>query len=58
VLLPSICHRDVTPAPDATATEAAQIDPIPEWFDQFLNDRQTRKPSAHRGVPFPHRRET
>ncbi len=28
-------------------TEAAEIDPIPEWFSQFLNDRQTRKPSAH-----------
>ena len=28
-------------------TEAAEVDPIPEWFSQFLNDRQTRKPSAH-----------
>ena len=28
-------------------TEAAEVDPFPEWFSQFLNDRQTRKPSAH-----------
>jgi integrase/recombinase XerC len=28
-------------------TEAAEVDEIPEWFSQFLNDRQTRKPSAH-----------
>jgi integrase/recombinase XerC len=28
-------------------TAAAEVDPIPKWFSQFLNDRQTRKPSAH-----------
>ena len=28
-------------------TAAAEVDPIPEWFSQFLNGRQTRKPSAH-----------
>jgi hypothetical protein len=28
-------------------TTGAEVDPIPEWFSQFLNDRQTRKPSAH-----------
>jgi integrase/recombinase XerC len=28
-------------------TEPADAHPIPEWFSQFLNDRQTRKPSAH-----------
>ena len=28
-------------------TAAAEADPIPEWFIEFLNDRQTRKPSAH-----------
>jgi integrase/recombinase XerC len=28
-------------------TAAAVVDPILEWFSQFLNDRQTRKPSAH-----------
>ena len=28
-------------------TAAAVVDPFPEWFTQFLNDRQTRKPSAH-----------
>jgi integrase/recombinase XerC len=27
--------------------ELAEVDSIPEWFSQFLNDRQTRKPSAH-----------
>ena len=32
---------------DDANTEAAEVDPIPEWFSQFLNDRQTRKPSAH-----------
>lgn len=25
----------------------AEVDPLPEWFTQFLNDRQTRKPSTH-----------
>ena len=25
----------------------ATVHPFPEWFSQFLNDRQTRKPSAH-----------
>jgi len=28
-------------------TEAAEVDPIREWFTQFLNDRATRKPSVH-----------
>ena len=28
-------------------TEAAEVDSLPAWFSQFLNDRQTRKPSAH-----------
>jgi integrase/recombinase XerC len=28
-------------------TEAAEVDSLPEWFTEFLNDRQTRKPSAH-----------
>lgn len=26
---------------------AAEVDPLPDWFTDFLNDRQTRKPSAH-----------
>ena len=40
---------DSLPAPAhlEAKTEAAQADPIPGWFNQFLNDRQTRKPSAH-----------
>ena len=31
-------------APEA---QVADTDLFPEWFSQFLNDRQTRKPSAH-----------
>src|SRR5258708_6860461 len=31
---------------DAEA-QVADTDLFPEWFSQFLNDRQTRKPSAH-----------
>jgi integrase/recombinase XerC len=36
----SSVHRDPNSA-------AAEIDPFPDWFTDFLNDRQTRKPSAH-----------
>ena len=36
-----------TPAPTGAAAEAADADSFPHWFTQFLNDRQTRKPSAH-----------
>jgi integrase/recombinase XerC len=28
-------------------SEAAEVGPLPDWFTRFLNDRQTRKPSAH-----------
>jgi hypothetical protein len=28
-------------------TAAVDVDPFPDWFTDFLNDRQTRKPSAH-----------
>jgi hypothetical protein len=35
------------PARREAKTVAAQTDPIPEWFNQFLNDCRTRKPSAH-----------
>ena len=53
-----ICHcRDVPNRPDPGSpapavrgdadTAAAEVGPFPEWFSQFLNDRQTRKPSAH-----------
>jgi hypothetical protein len=42
---------DPDPAPPRVRVdaepEAAQVDPFPQWFTQFLNDRQTRKPSAH-----------
>jgi integrase/recombinase XerC len=42
---------NATLLPSATkavaAPEATEVDPIPDWFNHFLNDRQTRKPSAH-----------
>jgi integrase/recombinase XerC len=41
-------HRSARPSVQGDAeVEAAGVDPLPEWFSQFLNDRQTRKPSAH-----------
>ena len=36
-----------TPAPTGDAAEPADAEWFPHWFTQFLNDRQTRKPSAH-----------
>jgi len=36
-----------TPVRRDAETEVADTDLFPEWFSQFLNDRQTRKPSAH-----------
>jgi hypothetical protein len=36
-----------TPAPTGDAVEPADVASFPNWFTQFLNDRQTRKPSAH-----------
>ena len=36
-----------TPAPTCAAAEPADAESFPYWFTQFLNDRQTRKPSAH-----------
>lgn len=42
---------DPDPAPPRVRVDAepaaAEVDPFPQWFTQFLNDRQTRKPSAH-----------
>jgi hypothetical protein len=35
------------PVPRDAETAAAEVDPFPEWFIQFLHDRRTRKPSAH-----------
>ena len=29
------------------ASESTDAESFPNWFAQFLNDRQTRKPSAH-----------
>src|SRR5574340_302494 len=34
-------------ARDDADTETSDVDPYPQWFTRFLNDRQTRKPSAH-----------
>jgi integrase/recombinase XerC len=51
-----ICHClgvPDSPAPAQSSVHgdpgnaAAQVDPFPDWFTQFLNDRQARKPSAH-----------
>lgn len=36
-----------TPAPAGDAAGPADAESFPHWFTQFLNDRQTRKPSAH-----------
>jgi site-specific recombinase XerD len=40
-----------TPAPASAtvgdAAEPADAESFPDWFTQFLDDRQTRKPSAH-----------
>jgi integrase/recombinase XerC len=36
-----------TPAPTGAASESTDAEWFPNWFTQFLNDRQTRKPSAH-----------
>ena len=36
-----------TPVRRDAETEVADTDLFAEWFSQFLNDRQTRKPSAH-----------
>lgn len=36
-----------TPAPTGDASGPADAESFPNWFTQFLNDRQTRKPSAH-----------
>ena len=36
-----------TPAPTGAASESTDAESFPNWFTQFLNDRQTRKPSAH-----------
>jgi integrase/recombinase XerC len=38
-------NRD--PAPAAQPSSAPEPDPFPDWFTAFLQDRQTRKPSAH-----------
>lgn len=37
------------PLSDETRSDVGQAesDPIPDWFNGFLLDRQTRKPSAH-----------
>ena len=36
-----------TPAQSSRNADAPEADPFPDWFTEFLHDRQTRKPSAH-----------
>lgn len=42
-------YRDAAPPPvqDDPETPAPEANPVPDWFTAFLQDRQTRKPSAH-----------
>jgi integrase/recombinase XerC len=35
------------PTLNGDVSEPVDADSLPNWFTQFLNDRQTRKPSAH-----------
>jgi integrase/recombinase XerC len=48
-----VCDARTVPKPvePHTASYAdspvAERDPFPQWFERFLDDRQTRKPSAH-----------
>ena len=46
---PTIPDRPQRPRPRAPAMlqSRADAESFPHWFTQFLNDRQTRKPSAH-----------
>ena len=44
-MFPVLTHRSRPPLA-GDAADAADADPIPEWFSHFPNDRQTRKPSA------------
>lgn len=39
--------RPTPPGGDDRDSEAAERDPYPQWFAPLLDDRQTRKPSAH-----------
>ena len=45
--MPDVSESAPTPVRRDAETEVADTDLFPEWFSQFLNDRQTRKPSAH-----------
>jgi integrase/recombinase XerC len=45
--VPDVSESAPTPVRRDAETEVADTDLFPEWFSQFLNDRQTRKPSAH-----------
>ena len=35
------------PSQPSRNADAPEVDPFPDWFTGFLDDRQTRKPSAH-----------
>ena len=57
--LPFVCDcgylldrsESVSPPPSCPVASddpaSTNVDPFPNWFLEFLNDRQTRKPSAH-----------
>ena len=45
--MPDVSDSAPTPVRRDVETEVADTDLFPEWFSQFLNDRQTRKPSTH-----------
>ena len=45
--MPDVSESAPTPVRRDAETEVADTDLFPEWFSQFLNDRQTRKPSGH-----------
>lgn len=42
-----VSHGPPPASPVPVATTEASADALPVWFVEFLNDRQTRKPSAH-----------
>ena len=44
---PTLPDRPQPPVRPPAMLSAAEAELFPHWFTQFLNDRQTRKPSAH-----------
>lgn len=53
----SDCRDPDSAAPSVRADadgDATEVGTLPEWFAQFLNDRQTRKPSVHTMEAYRH----